>query len=235
MTTTAMIPSKDAILVVVGNESTRMSIAKSLKEAGYDVVLAGGEAAAFDAIQGLAPALILVDRRVGSYGKLRAHKALRTTPIIAREDPATTCADEECVDDLEQGADVVLCNPNQRELVARIRAMLRRKQSAPPPVMLSTSGGIEMDLDRHEVRINGRPVELTPKEFQILRCFLEHPSRVFSRQDILNSVWGEGYALEEHALDVHIHSLRHKIEADPSKPKIIVTVRGVGYKLRHGA
>jgi len=89
-----------------------------------------------------------------------------------------------------------------------------------------------MDLERHEVRVNGKLVELTPKEFQILRYFLESPSRVFSRQEMLNCVWGEGYALEEHALDVHIHSLRQKIEENPAKPKLIVTVRGIGYKLR---
>jgi DNA-binding response OmpR family regulator len=89
-----------------------------------------------------------------------------------------------------------------------------------------------MDLDRHEVTVNGHAVDLTPKEFQILRQFLESPSRVFSRQEMLNRVWGEGYALEEHALDVHIHSLRQKIEQDPGRPRFIVTVRGIGYKLR---
>jgi DNA-binding response OmpR family regulator len=89
-----------------------------------------------------------------------------------------------------------------------------------------------MDLDKHEVTVNGRAVALTPKEFRILNCFLQSPSLVFSRQEMLNHVWGEGYALEEHALDVHIHSLRQKIEADPADPKYIVTVRGVGYKLR---
>jgi DNA-binding response OmpR family regulator len=89
-----------------------------------------------------------------------------------------------------------------------------------------------MDLDRHEVTVNGRLVELTPKEFQILRQFLEFPDRLFSRQEMLNKVWGEGYALEEHALDVHIHSLRQKIESDPARPRVIVTVRGIGYKLR---
>jgi DNA-binding response OmpR family regulator len=89
-----------------------------------------------------------------------------------------------------------------------------------------------MDLDRHEVAVSGRLVELTPKEFQILRQFLEFPNRLFSRQEMLNKVWGEGYALEEHALDVHIHSLRQKVESNPADPRSIVTVRGIGYKLR---
>ena len=89
-----------------------------------------------------------------------------------------------------------------------------------------------MDLDRHEVQINGHVVDLTPKEFQILRQFLESPCCVLSRQEMLNRVWGEGYALEEHALDVHIHSLRQKLEQNPASPTLLLTVRGVGYKLR---
>lgn len=89
-----------------------------------------------------------------------------------------------------------------------------------------------MDLNCHEVLVNGHVIDLTPKEFQILRQFLESPYRVLSRQEMLNRVWGDGYALEEHALDVHIHSLRQKIEQDPSNPTFLLTVRGVGYKLR---
>ncbi|TKB87773.1 MAG: winged helix-turn-helix domain-containing protein, partial [Nitrospira sp.] len=77
-----------------------------------------------------------------------------------------------------------------------------------------------------------KPVELTPREFKILRQFMESPGIVLSRQDLLNRVWGEDYALEEHALDVHIHSLRQKIETEPSKPVFIVTIRGIGYKLQ---
>ncbi len=89
-----------------------------------------------------------------------------------------------------------------------------------------------MDMDRHEVTVDGKVVELTPKEFQILQQLIQDPSRVFSRDELLTRVWGEGCALEEHTLDVHIHSLRHKIESDPAHPQYIVTVRGVGYKLK---
>ena len=88
-----------------------------------------------------------------------------------------------------------------------------------------------MNLDRHEVRVEGKSIQLTPKEFQILRVLLQHPGRVLTRQELLNLVWGEDYALEEHALDVHIHALRHKLETKPSAPQWILTVRGVGYKL----
>ena len=117
-------------------------------------------------------------------------------------------------------------------MISSVAPTLRRKDLPAQTAGPSAAGGVQMDLDRHEVRVNGELVDLTPKEFQILRHFLEAPSRVFSRQEMLNCVWGEGYALEEHALDVHIHSLRQKIEDDPAKPKLIITVRGIGYKLR---
>lgn len=90
-----------------------------------------------------------------------------------------------------------------------------------------------MDTARHEVRVGRALVDLTPKEFRILHQFLLSPGVVLSRQDLLNRVWGEDYALEEHALDVHIHSLRQKIEANSAKPTFIVTIRGIGYKLQH--
>jgi DNA-binding response OmpR family regulator len=117
-------------------------------------------------------------------------------------------------------------------LLARVRAILRRRDARAETASTYHVGKIRMDLDRHEVRVNGRLVELTPKEFQILRQFLESPNQLFSRQEMLNKVWGESYALEEHALDVHIHSLRQKIEPQPANPKMIITVRGIGYKLR---
>jgi DNA-binding response OmpR family regulator len=91
---------------------------------------------------------------------------------------------------------------------------------------------LRMDISRHEVRVGAKPVDLTPREFQILRQFLQSPGLVLARQELLNRVWGEDFALEEHALDVHIHALRQKIEMDPSRPKMIVTIRGVGYKLQ---
>ncbi len=232
---TSMVVPKDTILVIAGNESSRQSLHKGLSEAGYEVLAVSNEPAVLDAIQQATPSLIVVDRQACNYERLRQQKALRTVPIIALEDPASSCTEDDCVSDIERGADLVLCNESTRQLIARVRAILRRKQSGEKQALHTTAGGVQMDLDRHEVRISGQLVDLTPKEFQILRHFLESPSRVFSRQEMLNCVWGEGYALEEHALDVHIHSLRQKIEENPAKPKLIVTVRGVGYKLRTGS
>jgi len=233
--TTFMATSKDTILLIANNQGAYLSLGTSLKEAGYEVLIASSETAALDVMQHATPSLIMGDRQVCDFDRLRLQKGLRTTPMIALQEATVPCGEEECLDDLDRGADLVLCNQSTRELVARVRAVLRRKESDRKPAVYRLTGGLQMDLDRHEVKVNGRMVELTPKEFQILRYFLESPSRVFSRQEMLNCVWGEGYALEEHALDVHIHSLRQKIEENPAKPKLIVTVRGVGYKLRVGA
>jgi DNA-binding response OmpR family regulator len=88
-----------------------------------------------------------------------------------------------------------------------------------------------MDLDKHEVTVHGKLIALTPKEFAILQCFLGCPGRVFSREEMLDRVWGKGQAIEEHSLDVHIHALRRKIGGTRARPNVIVTVRKFGYKL----
>ena len=229
MATTA--PSKETILIITENEASRLSIGKSFSEIGYDVLTVANELVALELLQQTTPSLVVADTQACSVDKLRLHKALRATPIVALRSE-TPCAEDECLDDLRRGADLALCNQTTRALVARVRAVLRRKDLPSQTAGKAAAGGVQMDLDRHEVKVNGKFVDLTPKEFQILRHFLEAPSRVFSRQEMLNCVWGEGYALEEHALDVHIHSLRQKIEDNPAKPKLIITVRGIGYKLR---
>jgi two-component system, OmpR family, response regulator RegX3 len=224
-------PSKETILLITDNESSRVALGKSFTEVGYEVLTVANEHVALELLQQTSPSLVVADTQACSVDKLRLHKALKATPIVALRND-TPCSEDECLDDLRRGADLAICNQTTRALVARVRAVLRRMQLPARAAGPSSAGGVQMDLDRHEVRVNGKLVDLTPKEFQILRHFLESPSRVFSRQEMLNCVWGEGYALEEHALDVHIHSLRQKIEDDPAKPKLIITVRGIGYKLR---
>jgi len=228
----AMVSSKDTILIITDNKASQSSLGKSFRDAGYEIVIVSDEPGAIETLQQTTPALVLMDRQACSVDKLRLQKTLRNTPIITLVEQDGPCAEEECLEDLDRGADLVHCNQTTKALIARVRAILRRKELPPHTAVQTVSGAVQMDFDRHEVRVNGKLVELTPKEFQILRYFLESPSRVFSRQEMLNCVWGEGYALEEHALDVHIHSLRQKIEQNPARPKLIVTVRGIGYKLR---
>jgi two-component system, OmpR family, response regulator RegX3 len=230
--TMTMVSAKDTILLIAATEGALSTFEKILRESGYHVLVVSNEQTAIDALQQQSPSVIVIDRRACDLERLRLHKPFKTVPIVALGEENGGCTEDECIDDLDRGADLVLCNQTMRQLIARIRAILRRKGFKQSASVVCLAGAIQMDLDRHEVRVNGELVDLTPKEFEILRHFMESPSRVFSRQEMLNCVWGEGYALEEHALDVHIHSLRQKIEEDPSKPKLIVTVRGVGYKFK---
>jgi DNA-binding response OmpR family regulator len=223
---------RDSILIFMKSEPFAQSLKKTFEASGYQSTTVNTENAAFTAAKESVPALIIIDRQLGTIANLRRLRTLIAVPIVAVHDTAGSCSDEECVQDYDRDIDLVVCSQSPRELLARVRAILRRRQPRFDASTHFSVGRIRMDLDRHEVTVNGRLVELTPKEFQILRQFLEFPNRLFSRQEMLNKVWGEGYALEEHALDVHIHAIRQKIESDPTHPKAILTVRGIGYKLR---
>ena len=232
---TGQLPTVSAcspVLIFISSEPFAQSLKKALETSGYRSTAVTTESAAFAETKTTVPSLIILDRHSSSIANFRQMKTLNIVPIIAVQEGNISCQDEDCVPEYDQDVDLVVCGQSVRELVARVRAILRRRGAGVVSHTQYSAGNLRMDLDRHEVLVNGHAVDLTPKEFQILRQFLESPSRVFSRQEMLNRVWGEGYALEEHALDVHIHSLRQKIESDPACPKKIVTVRGVGYKLR---
>jgi two-component system, OmpR family, response regulator RegX3 len=223
---------RDSVLIFLKSESFAQALKKALETGGYFSTAVATESLAFAEAKSNMPALIILDRRSSSIANFRRVRALNAVPIVAVEGGSISCQVEDCVQDYDQDIDLVVCGQSVRELVARVRAILRRREAGVQSNIQYSAGNLRMDLDRHEVLVNGHAVNLTPKEFQILKQFLESPRRVFSRQEMLNRVWGEGYALEEHALDVHIHSLRQKIEQNPSSPTFLLTVRGVGYKLR---
>ncbi|MBC7838782.1 MAG: response regulator transcription factor [Nitrospiraceae bacterium] len=225
-------PLCGSVLIFLQSSSFAQSLKKGLETGGYFSTVVTMESVAITETKANAPSLIILDRQSSSIAYLRQIRMLSRVPIIAVHEGGISCQDEECIRDYDQDIDLVLCGRSVRELVARVRAILRRRQAGIETNTQYSAGNIRMDLDRHEVLINGHAIDLTPKEFQILKQFLESPRRVFSRQEMLNRVWGEGYALEEHALDVHIHSLRQKIEQNPARPTFLLTVRGVGYKLR---
>jgi two-component system OmpR family response regulator len=137
---------------------------------------------------------------------------------------------------LESGADDYLTKPfSVQELLARIKAIFRRVDALAstqthPNEVLEIAGQLSIELATREVRVNGRLVELTQKEFELLVHFVRHPGRVYSRAQLLDAVWGYNHDGYEHAVNCHINRLRAKIEADPGKPKLLVTVWGVGYK-----
>jgi DNA-binding response OmpR family regulator len=138
---------------------------------------------------------------------------------------------------LELGADDYLSKPfSVLELVARVRALLRRPRLAAEPsgtdaARLIAAGTLVLDRWERCARLHGRHIELTTREFDLLLWFVQHPLRVFSRAELLDAVWGRGYGGFEHTVNSHLNRLRAKLERDPSRPSVLVTVRGGGYKL----
>lgn len=224
---------REFILILTSRSEAVDELRRVLERAGYRLQVAESLGEVVKAEGGAGPAVVLLDRPHCGLDAVRSHWP--SDPLFVSVWPMSGgCTEDQYVDDLEAGADDVISGQTPRQIVARVRALLRRRQNQRQPQAVLTAGPLRMDLDRHEVTVHGKVVTLTSKEFAILRCFLAAPGRVFSREDMLNRVWGEGYALEAHALDVHIHALRHKLEQNPSRPALIVTVRGVGYKLRAG-
>ena len=224
----------ESVFLVTADGSFAQALGKRFGEYNYAVTVLRDAADVIDSARRTLPVVILVDRQPNLIEQLRCEPLLRKVAVVVVQPLAgDTSSEEENLECFERGADACLCAQSYPELVARVRSIIRRQQLlASSRRAVCRVGALSLDVDRHEVEVGGKPVELTPKEFQLLHYFMQHPSRVFARDELLNLVWGEGVALEEHNLDVHIHSLRRKIESDPANPRLIQTVRGVGYKLR---
>ena len=195
--------------------------------------LAEAEARAFD--------LVILDLMLPGIDGLEICRRLRARPGYTPILMLTAKSGElDRVLGLEMGADDYLTKPfSVLELCARVKAIFRRVDSlasrpeAAPPVI--EHGGLAIDVERREVRLDGRAVELTATEFDLLLHFARHPGRVFSRTQLLDQVWGYSHSGYEHTVNSHINRLRAKIEANPNRPDYIQTVWGVGYKFRDAA
>jgi DNA-binding response OmpR family regulator len=178
-----------------------------------------------------APALVLVDRRQSGWQLLRQASPFQTVPMMTVVPAGLGWTEDSCIDDLECGMDSThVCEESSRLLVAKVRALLRRSAWLDKPAAVVRAGQIELDVDRHEVRIAGQANHLPPVQFKLLKHLMESPGTVFRRQELLDHIWGEGYAVEAHTLDVHIFWLRRLLERDPARRHTIATVRGVGVK-----
>ncbi|NHC46831.1 response regulator [Motilibacter aurantiacus] len=220
------------VLVVEDEESFSEALSYMLKREGFEVEVATTGPEALETFDRSGADLVLLDLMLPGLPGTEVCRQLRqrsAVPVIM-----LTAKDSEVdkVVGLELGADDYVTKPfSSRELVARIRAVLRR--GGEPEDLLPAAleaGPVRMDVERHVVTVDGAGVQLPLKEFELLELLLRNPGRVLTRMQLIDRVWGSDYVGDTKTLDVHVKRLRSKIEPDPAAPRHLVTVRGLGYK-----
>lgn len=228
---------RDKLLIVEDDPAIQRMIGDYFRHVGYDIIAAGDGEAGVRVAQSERPAAMILDLMLPKLDGLSVCRQVReknpTLPIIM------LTAKDDVVDKvlgLELGADDYLTKPfSLRELEARLKTVLRRTRARPTdandaeqaPIL---RGDLRIDPGRREVTVNGRAIELTPKEFELLSLFASHPGRVYSRKYLLENIWDYTYGGYDRTIDSHINRLRAKIEENPDEPKMVLTVWGVGYK-----
>jgi len=220
------------VLVVDDERAIRRFLHASLTAHGYTVFEASTGQEALSAVVGVRPDLIILDLGLPDMDGREVTRKLREwaqTPIIVlsvREEEGTKVAA------LDAGADDYLTKPfGIGELLARIRVAVRHADQ-PAGEPLFEVGDLRVDRARRMVTMAGNPIVLTPTEYDLLRVLVQHAGKVLTHRQLLHRVWGDGYELETHLLQVNVSNLRRKIEVDPSRPRYLLTEVGVGYRLR---
>jgi two-component system alkaline phosphatase synthesis response regulator PhoP len=226
------------ILVVDDDPQILRLLQAYLGQAEFSVLTANDGESAWQLIRRERPDLVVLDLMLpGRDGwditrRVRADEQLANMPIVlltARVD------DRDKIEGFELGADDYITKPfNAPEVVARVRAVLRRARGQPTPPHILEMRGLRLDLDEHSAHLDGQPLVLTPTEFAVLRTLLEAPGRAFTRGELIDRALGYQFEGLERTLDSHIKNLRKKIETHPALPDYIETVVGVGYRLRGG-
>ena len=222
------------ILIIEDEPGILLSLKDELESEGYDVCQAEDGEEGLEMAKQLAPDLILLDIMLPVLDGYEVCKKLRmegnTTPIVM-----LTVKDQEIdkVLGLELGADDYITKPfSLRELVARVKAILRRTEERSTELTRYRIGEVELDFKKYEATRKSEKLELTPLEFQMLKVLIQKKEQVISRNDFLDKIWGEdNMVVSSRTIDSHIANIRKKIEDDPSNPKHILSIRGVGYKL----
>jgi two-component system response regulator RegX3 len=219
------------VLVVEDEPSYRETLAYMLGREGFEVVEAADGTEGLAAYDRSGADIVLLDLMMPGLPGTEVCRQLRQrgpVPVIM-----LTARDSEIdkVVGLELGADDYVTKPfSHRELVARIRAVLRRGQDVELVPEVVEAGGVRMDVERHEVAVDGQPVRLALKEFELLEMLLRNAGRVMTRGQLIDRIWGADYVGDTKTLDVHVKRLRAKLETDPGNPEHLLTVRGLGYK-----
>ncbi len=232
---------RQSVLVVEDEEDIRELVRFNLEREGFSVVAAEDGERALSALRKKRPALVILDLMLpGMSGldvcrRIRSDTAVATLPIVILTAKA---GEADRIVGLELGADDYITKPfSPRELVARVRAVMRRAYGAAPerPPQIYEKGRLRVDFDNYEVLLDGERLDLSLREFELLRFFVRSPNRVYDRLQILDLVWGDDTHVEPRTVDVHIRRLRKRIERDDANPELILTVRGVGYKFNDRA
>ena len=218
------------ILVIDDEAQIRRLLEIALSNLGWEVLSASDGATGLETARGAKPDIVLLDLNLPDLSGAETLRRLRewsTVPVIV---VSVRDSERDIVELLNAGADDYVTKPfYTNELVARIEAVHRRRMPEREPVF--RSGRLEVDASRHEARVAGELVRLTPTEYAVLEILVRYAGRIVTRERLLKEVWGPSGEAEEGSLRVYINSLRKKIEADPAAPKLIVTEAGVGYRL----
>src|SRR5690606_23538877 len=224
-----MCPMKARVRVVDDDPALAEMLTIVLRGEGFDTAVVSDGSRALPALRELKPDLVLLDLMLPGMNGIDVCKAIRAesgVPIVMLTAKSDTV---DIVLGLESGADDYVVKPfKPKELVARVRARLRRTESEPAETL--TIGDLTIDVPGHEVTRDGKAIPLTPLEFDLLVALARKPRQVFTREVLLEQVWGYRHAADTRLVNVHVQRLRSKVEKDPEHPEVVLTVRGVGYK-----
>jgi two-component system response regulator MtrA len=224
-----MVPMKPRVLVVDDDPALAEMLTIVLRGEGFDTAVVGDGTRALPVVRELRPDLVLLDLMLPGMNGIDVCKAIRAEsglPIVMLTAKSDTI---DVVLGLESGADDYVVKPfKPKELVARVRARLRRTE--PEPAERLAIDNVTIDVPGHRVTREGQPISLTPLEFDLLVALARRPRQVFTREVLLEQVWGYRHAADTRLVNVHVQRLRSKVERDPEHPEVVLTVRGVGYK-----
>ena len=223
------------ILIVEDESSFSEAISFLLGKEGFETDVAENGRAALELFKASAYDLVLLDLMIPEVSGIDVCRAIRTSSMVPIIMLTAKDSEVDKVVGLELGADDYVTKPySSRELVARIKAVLRRgtteSMDADSNSAIQEAGNIRMDVERHQVTVNGTLINLPLKEFELLEFLMRNAGRVLTRGQLIDRVWGGDYYGDTKTLDVHIKRLRSKIEEDPANPQLIQTIRGLGYK-----
>lgn len=230
----ATVPPNPRVLIIEDEEALRFTLAHAMKREGYTVYTSARGDDGLRLAREQKPDLILLDVMLPGLDGIQVCRSLRRDSDVPILMLTALGGEADRVAGLDTGADDYMPKPfGMRELLARVRALLRRSgpraAGTPAGAGLVVSGDLQFDPDRRRVSRGGQPLKMKPKEFELLLFFAEHPGRVFTREQILDEVWGYDFFGGPRTVDVHVRWLRQKIEDDPADPVRLKTVRGSGY------